>query len=89
MSDRSQEGSSHSLDAQSDRGKPESLVEARARLDKQVQDKIQELLAEDENNHRVTADRHVAILAELKLLGWKRPRAAKATTQEATQESTV
>ncbi len=54
-----------------------SLVQQRAALEAATAKRITDLLAEDTENHNRTADRHVAILSELKALGWKRPRAAK------------
>jgi hypothetical protein len=57
-----------------------SLVEQREALERATKGHIDALLAEDKKIHEDTAARHVAIMAELKQLGWKRPRAAKEAT---------
>jgi hypothetical protein len=56
---------------------PLSLIEQRQKLEQATKDRIQALLKEDQDNHARTATRHTEILAELKLLGWKRTRTPK------------
>lgn len=59
-----------------------TLIEQRQKLEQATKDRIQSLLKEDQDNHARTATRHTEILAELKLLGWKRTRAVKDSTTD-------